>query len=306
MGHLPRMTADGDVSFTDIEGRTHLNDTILSYRTSSGNVQEVRPGSPLPATDFLFEVVRGNVPGHKIMKGLGERANIQTTAAGEDVWRGNELSATPAAPASTVLIPSPATAGEQMTVVSEHANDDSGNVGAEAVTIEYLDANGFEQTEVVTMDGTTEVDTVATDIRYVNDFYVSTVGTNTVAVGNIRIFKQSDNTLVYNMIYEGGNKSLVPHRMVPANKTLYLRGWSASETSNKETILRIRADCTPAGERQSGVFLFKGTIFVNTFFGEMPLHDKIPSFCVAKVSAWSTQVASADTGVNWWGILVDD
>jgi hypothetical protein len=260
---------------------------------------------PTPLTDYFTEIAIGNVSGQKIIRAYGERASIQTTATGEDLWRGNELAV---APTSTVLIPTPDSAGEQMSVKSEHATDESTGVGAQIVTIEYLDASGDEQTTTVIMDGITGVDLTPSNVRFVNDMYVSQVGTNGVAVGNIFIYKKATPGLVYQMISAGGNKSLVPNRMVPNGKNLILQSWSASESTNKETtIVRIRADCTPAGVLQDGAFLFKGTCFVNmTNSAEMSVYATIPALSTVKASAWSTTTANAAAAMNWWGILIDD
>ncbi len=72
--------------------------------------------------DFKTQVALGNVPGWAIMNAMGESEDMATTATGEDIWRGNDL--TPA-PTSTTTIPTPSPAGEQMTVVSE-SNADNG------------------------------------------------------------------------------------------------------------------------------------------------------------------------------------
>jgi len=136
---------------------------------------------------FRTEVGKRTLAGWKPICGMGERESIGTTATGEDVWRGNEL--TPA-PTSTVTVPTPAEAGEQMTIVSE-GDADNGATATGALTIRvcYLDAAGAEQEEDVTLDGTTPVNTVATDIRFVNDFHTVTVGSNGVAEGHIKIYK---------------------------------------------------------------------------------------------------------------------
>jgi len=254
--------------------------------------------------DFLIEVVKGNIAGHAVFGGMGERLALGTTAAGEDIWRGNELAA---APTSHVLIPHPADAGEQLSFKSEHATDTIAGVGAQKVTFEYLDASGDQQTVEMDTNGTTEVDLTPANVRFVNDMYVSQVGTNTVAVGNIFVYKKGTAGLVYNMIYEGGNKSLVPHRMVPNGKTLSLESWTCSEKNNKETVIRIRADCTPAGVRQQDVFLFKCTHFVNQTTGNaLPIYAKVPQLSVVKVSAWSVTAGGADTGICWQGVLSDN
>jgi len=259
--------------------------------------------------DFILEVVKGNVPGHRIMRGLGERDSIATTASGEDLWRGNELNATPSAPGSHTFIPRPADAGEQMTVISESAADNGGSAtGALTIRLSYLDGSGDEQSEDITMNGQTAVDTASSDIRFVQDMDVLTVGANTVAEGNIRIYEKAVDTNVYSMIAAGGNKSLVPHKMVPNGKTLILQEWMAGELSaNKRCRVRLRADCTNAVPpvRQASVYLFKSVMALNSSIGQMPLAYKIPALSVVKASAWA-ETAAAEISVHWWGVLVDD
>jgi len=289
---------------TDVKPTPSSADIVgsLFYETNKGRIYfwdganwrlDLSGKGTLQDTDLLIS--QGFVQGHTIMSGMGEREGMGTTAAGEDVWRGSAAS-----------MPVPVDAGEQMTVTSSSANDDVGNTGATEITIEYLDANGDEQTTTVAMNGTADVDVTPTNVRFVNDMYTSAVGSNGVAVGDITIFEKATPANIYNMIYQGGNKSLVPHRMVPNGKTLHLKSWNCSETSNKDTIVRIRSDCTPAGVRQQGIYLFKGTFFVNTFSSPNDIvNRKIPELSVLKVSAWST-AAGADVSVNWWGILSDN
>jgi hypothetical protein len=265
----------------------------------------VHNGVPM-VTDPHTDVADGKVVGHSIMSAMGERESMSTTAQGEDIWRGNELSAVPSAPASTTTIPTPAGAGEQMTFISEN-NADNGATATGVLTLrmEYLDASGDEQTEDITMNGTTGVDTTATDIRFINDLYSLTVGSNGVAEGNIRVYKKTDDTLVYNMIHIGGNKSLVPHRMVPNNKALILKGWHAEEAQGRRVNARIRST-DMSGTLIPGVFCFKGTAYVKqTTSGELALNIKLPALSIVKVSGWAAQ-AGAEVGCGWWGTLVDN
>ncbi len=207
----------------------------------------------------ILEVQIGQHDGYKIMRGLGEREGGLSTE-GEDIWRGNSLSSTPSAPASTTVIPTPDSAGEQMTVISESTADNGVTAtGAVTINVDYLDANGDEQTTSVTMNGTTAVDLTPSDVRFVQDMYVTEVGSNTVAEGNIRIYKKSDDTLVYSMIAATGNMSMVPHKMVPRGKLLCLKMWVPCEAQGKRCAIRLRSDCTNAAPpiRQAGVFLFK-------------------------------------------------
>lgn len=265
-----------------------------------------RDGNFLYVGDFIQSVQQGEIPGMKLMHGMGERINVNTTAAGEDVWRGNDLSATPAAPASTTSIPDPAAAGERMTFISESDADNGGTAtGVLTIRIFYLDATGVEQTEDLTMNGTTAVNTVATNIRYVNDVCALTVGSGGVAAGNIRWFKFGANTIVYGMIAAGGNKSLVPHRMVPLGKKLYLKGWHTEEARGKRNNVRIRSTDVN-GVLTAGVYCFKDSAFVNSSAtGELVLTSVVPALSVVKVSSWAVTLGG-DIGCSWWGVLVDD
>lgn len=254
-------------------------------------------------TDFYLEVEKGNIPGHSILTALGERETIGITATGEDLWRGNQL--TPA-PTSHTFMPTPAAAGEQMTVISE-SNADNGATatGILSVRLHYIDANGIGQIEDKTLNGTTGVDTSATDIRFINDIHALTVGSNNAAEGHIKIYKKGSVGLVYNMIALGGNRSVVPHRMVPTGKKLYLEGWHATEARGRRCTFRIRST-DMYGVLLPGVFCFKGVAYLEQSpSGHLPLNVQMPALSIVKVSGWADQ-SGAEGSCGWWGVLVDD
>lgn len=262
----------------------------------------------LLSADIVTEIALGNIPGRSIMRGLGERDTIQTTDAGEDIWRGNELSDVPSALASHTKIPTPADAGEQMTVISESADDTSAGTGIRTIDIPYLDGTGAEQTTTVIMNGQTGVDLTPSDVRFVQDMSALTAGSGGVAAGHIRIYKKTDATLVYSMIAAGGNQSLVPHKMVPVGKTLVLKKWYPSEASKaKRCRVRLRSDCNNAMPpvRQAGVFLFKSVMALDSSGSPMDLAYTIPALSIVKASAFA-QVNGAEMAIHWWGELVDD
>ncbi len=254
--------------------------------------------------DYILEIAKGNVSGTTIMSAMGEWESGNVDVDGEDCCRWEDF-----APDGPPRLATPDSAGEQMTVISE-SNADNGATatGTLTVRIHYLDATGAEQTEDITMNGTTGVDTTATDIRFVNDMYTLTVGSNGVAEGNIAIYKKGDtipNTL-YNMIAKGGNKSLVPHRMVPLGKTLYLQSWHTEISSNDRCAMKIRST-DMNGVLIPGVFCFKDVAYVSKFgSGPLPLHSvSIPALSIVKVSHWDDQ-AGSEGSCGWWGILVDN
>jgi len=244
--------------------------------------------------DFITEVAKGKVAGHSIMSALGERENVGTTTNGEDIWRGIATS-----------VPMPIDAGEQLEVVSANANDTSAGTGVRTLRVHYLDASGNEASEDVTMNGTTGVALTETNVRYVQDMYSLTVGSNGVAEGDITIYKQGATSTIYNMIDTGGNKSLVPHRMVPLGKTLYMQGWHASEAQGRRQTVRIRST-DMNGVLIPGVYCFKDVAYLNKgSSSEMDLYTEIPALSIVKVSSWAI-VAGGEVSCRWYGILVDD
>ncbi len=239
-------------------------------------------------------VVAGDVTGERYVHRMGEREAMGTGAAGEDIWRGTAVS-----------IPKPADAGVQMAIISGDAADAAAGTGAREVTIEYLDASGNEQTTTVVPNGSSAVNLTPTNIRFINDCYVTDVGSNGVAVGQLDIHLSGAVSTVYDMIAAGGNKSLVPHFMVPTGYELLLEGWHAEEAQNKRVNVRIRADCTPRGVANIGMFLFKDTCYMTkASTGPLSLHYKIPALCTLKVSGWGdTGSSGAEVGCGWFGKL---
>lgn len=248
----------------------------------------------IPKVDKL-NCLKGNVAKHEVWIALGERDSIGTTTSGEDIWLGTATS-----------IPTPSASGEQMTVVSSN-NADNGatTTGVLTLRIHYLDASGDQQTEDITLNGTTPVNTVATDIIFVNDMYTLTVGSNGVAEGDITIYKLGASSTIYNMIAQGGNKSLVPNRMVPSGYKFYLMVWNASESKDKEASFRIRST-DMYGTRIAGVFCFKGgSLLSKSTTGDLEVGCEIPALSIIKVSAWGVAAGGRGT-CSYWGYLVED
>ncbi len=256
--------------------------------------------TPQDRSSDILSIQKGLVAGHSIMSAFGERENWGTTAQGEDVWRGNELT-----PTGGTSIPIPSRGGQLMTVVSESADDDDGGTGVNTVMVHYLDVSGAEREVLVTLNGTTPVSITTDTMIFVNDFHTETVGSNGVAEGHIKIYNSDTSTLVYNMIAEGGNQSLVPNRMVPANHTLFLQGWSVTEAQDKRITFRIRAT-DKHGHLEQGLFCFKGVSYLKkAASGHMPVYNVSPEFSIIKTSGWADQ-AAAEGSVNWFGILVNN
>ena len=193
----------------------------------------------------LFNPARGVISGAEPFGDFGQRLTLATGVAGDDVWDG-----------TAVLIPRPPTAGEQMTLVSTSISDTSAGTGIRSLEVHYLDANGSAQVETVTLNGTTPVNTVATNIRFVNDLHALTVGSGESAAGTITCYNLGAATTIYNQISAGSNRDVTCSKMVPAGKNFFLTGWSCSGTAAKPLSVRLRATAH-FGQIISGCFFLR-------------------------------------------------
>ena len=239
------------------------------------------------------------------MYGIGERSDVAVVVQGSDIWHGTD---------SSVSIPP--SSGEQMEVVCSDADDITGGVGVREVEIHYLDGDGNPASETISTNGLTPVDTVATDMRYIQDIHTHKVGSNGVSVGNISIRSKNEaGNPVYNMILAGGNMSLTINKMVPAGWTLYITHWDASAGGKQPVTVRLRST-DHHGELLFGdaenepVFLFKDTVNLeNSSFVRRWTEDEwfpIPELSIVKISVWCPDQAGADVSAGWTGVLIEN
>lgn len=237
------------------------------------------------------------------MYAIGERTSVQIVAQGSDVWHGTDTSVT-----------IPPSGGEQMQLVCANASDTSDGTGIREVEIHYLDSAGVQQSETLATSGTTVVDTIATDMRFIQDIHASKVGSNGVAVGDIHIqSKNIGGNPRYNMILAGGNMSLTINKMIPAGKTLYITHWDASAGGKQPVTIRLRSTDHHGelfgGNGSEPVFLFKDTVNLeNSSFVRRWVEEEwfpIPEFSIVKISIWTSQ-AGADVAAGWTGVLIDN
>jgi len=243
-------------------------------------------------TDYYSRVAGGDVEGSSIMSAMGERESIGTTVSGEDVWRysGN-------------VIGVPQAIGDLMTIQSTKAADGVAGTGVIEVRIHYIDvADGLEKTVDVLTNGTTTVNIPTIRALFVNDMYSIDVGSGGVADGEITVFQTGVATNVFNVISAGGNKSMVPAKMVPTGYELILKGWHATEAQGKRCAIRIRST-DMNNELLAGVFGFKDTVYLSkSSSGNLPLNVRVPALSIVKISAWAV-VNGAEVGCGWWGEL---
>lgn len=248
----------------------------------------------IPSSDFVIEVQKGNVEGHSMWGMMGEREGMGTPTTGEDLWRGN-----------SDVIPEPSSSGVQMAVDSTSDSDTAAGTGVRQVLIHYIDGAGDAQTETVTMNGTTKVNTVATDIRHVNYFHAVSVGTGGVAAGNITIELQGSPATVYNYIQVGGNKDLTCKYMVPAGHKLHLIGWHAGVSSDDRVSMRLRSTDW-GGVLYEDIYLFKSVLYLaKATSGSIDNYATIPALSKIKVSAFPDQ-NGGEASTCCYGMLIQD
>lgn len=159
---------------------------------------------------FELQVARGQIAGHSSVIIFGYNPDLDTTE--ESVWPDG----------GTIQHPSSASI---LKVSSTSANDAQNGTGARTVTIVGLDSNYIEQTEVVTLNGQSAVNTVNSYL-YINQFYVNTVGTGEANEGTINIgtgvVTVGVPAVLYDLIAPSFNTRTTAHYCVPAGYTGYL------------------------------------------------------------------------------------
>jgi hypothetical protein len=153
--------------------------------------------------DFRLQISRGQIQGHTAIRVFGYNPDIDTSE--ESIWPDG----------GTVPHPTVASA---LSIVSTSTADDSAGTGARTVYIEGLDGSYNTISETVIMDGTTPVSTVG-EYLYVNQFYVTSVGSGEANAGEITA---KVSTTLYDIIATGYNTRTTGHYCVPAGYTGYM------------------------------------------------------------------------------------
>jgi len=124
----------------------------------------------------------------------------------------------------------------QRSVKSSSAQDASAGSGAKAVRLTYLDSNYVLKTEDLTMNGTTAVATVGTDIRFVEKFEVIQ---GAAAAGAIELFTANNGTgTAICGIGAATEDAWLCHHYVPAGQTCVLTEWGA--VSSDEVNMKLK------------------------------------------------------------------
>ena len=114
----------------------------------------------------------------------------------------------------------------QRSVKSSSNQDKASGSGASVVRITYLDSAYELKTEDVTLDGTSRIQTVATDIRFVESFDVVAGAAAAGAISLLETASGPQNEFCG--IASGTTQSFMCHHYVPAGKEAYVLRWYAT------------------------------------------------------------------------------
>jgi hypothetical protein len=114
----------------------------------------------------------------------------------------------------------------QRSVKSSSAQDADAGSGAKAVRLVYLDSNYVKKSEIITLNGTTAVATVATDIRFVESFDVVQ---GAAAAGAIELWTNTNGTgTAICGIASATTSAFLCHHYVPAGMICIVYNWGGT------------------------------------------------------------------------------
>lgn len=137
----------------------------------------------------------------------------------------------------------------QRSVKSTSSQDNPAGTGAKVVRIVYLDSNYVQHTEDVTLNGVTGVNTVGTDIRFIEEFFVIQ---GAAAVGALQLMTTTGGGgSEFCGIPSVTTQAFLCHHYVPAGKMAYLLDWGAS--TNDEANFKLLGQAIYNGNRVDNV-----------------------------------------------------
>lgn len=126
---------------------------------------------------------------------------------------------------------SPQGANAQRSINSTSANDTSLGTGARTVTINYLNTSFVLKSETVTLNGTAGVNTVNTDIAYIENIQVASVGSGGGNAGAIQVWTGLAATgSIWGSIAASDNQTFWAHHYVPTGVSCYILNLTGGAT----------------------------------------------------------------------------
>jgi hypothetical protein len=225
-------TVAADITSTPISVDRQALD-VHNYGLGTGDSQQVE-GLAADETTALGNPVRiGGVEGSTIRDVLVDNtgrlivapAGTSATRRGFSYGRVTLASTTIAPVTETVYTEQ--TANAQRSLVSASANDTAAGTGARTVQITYYDAAlTGPYTEIVTLNGTTPVNTVATNICFIEELRVLTVGSggSNAGIVSLKAATAGGGATIWS-IAAGSNQTFGARHYVSAGYTCHITGF---------------------------------------------------------------------------------
>ena len=236
----------GSVGLTDAAGREVIVGPAASGSTAIGNPVQIA------GIDTSGLLGTGSIVRSIIVDQLGR---IITAPAGSNTTNGFVYGqvttvAVVTVPVRKTTYTEPAS-NAQRSISSANAADTAAGTGARQVLITYYDVNYTgPYTEIVTLNGTTAVSTVNTNICFIEKMQVVTVGSGGANAGIITLYvNAAGGGGAIGTMAVGDNNTWWAHHYVPVGKVCYITGMTGNNNSNVNAcVFSIRARASGANK----------------------------------------------------------
>jgi len=198
--------------------------SVIAGKNNAGSYENVIINDgQLLSSDFFTQVALGNVPGYSTINVQATNSSVGTTF--EDLSDQGGITDFP-------------TAAESWELVSSNANDTALGTGVRTVAVNYLDDSYVQQSQVVTMNGTTPVALTGTAFR-TNNIIAITAGSNKTNLGiiTLRVAGGGATRLLMNV---GNSRSFSSFLSIPAGITALAGGFSLFAPKNDDVEIKVQ------------------------------------------------------------------
>ena len=190
---------------------------------------------------YEHEIARGNVRG---AYPFGAYGKLTTSGAATDVLVRDD-------DGTTLVVPQ----GVQLSIVSTSANDAAAGTGARTVVVEYLNGDLDYSFEMVTLNGTTPVLTLATDVRWVQAVHMATAGSGGKAAGDITA---ANGGVMYLKILAGERTTHNSFTRVPRQRRLFVTqmyaGSSSGSSASRVKVEAVSTQINGLDQSETGLY----------------------------------------------------
>ena len=249
--------------------------------------------------DFFFEVADGNVSGYTKVNKFGRATNVDS-GVDTDIHDGANADSYPTAALDDRDLWVAPTQARIHAIESTSANDTSAGSGARTIQVYGLtDWDTAETSEVITMNGTTPVNTTNSYV-IIHRMKVLTSGGTNINTGTIYATAATDDTITAQINPQQGQTQMAVYG-VPSTQTVFLNSYYASAIKGGQAIsVAISLLLNPEPDSQTTAFQVKHTQGLATDGSSYVRHEAKPCMtfsgpCILKIQA---NASSNDTDVS--------